>query len=317
MSSLTSGLRLRRTAGTRSSARPVRKSRPAKVAPAPIQPGGPQEKVAVASSVLTMIAVVSLWFLVQVLFLSGFSAERQQRINYDHFRQELAAATAPTGPVVPVGTPVALLSIPSLGLQQVVTEGTASGDLLGGPGHRRDTVIPGQKGVSVVYGRAATYGAPFKRISELQPKDRIVVQSSQGLTVFRVDAVRRAGDKLTPPPTAEQARITLVSAQAHGRLAALQGSEAIFVDATAKKGFDFPAGRPLAVPASEKAMANDPGALPMLALVLGLLVALTYAVIQARRFLSTTLVWVMASPVAVALAWFTTDQVMRLLPNLL
>ena len=63
----------------------------------------------------------------------------------------------------PVGEPVALLSIPRLGISQVVVEGTASGDTLAGPGHLRDTVLPGQVGTSVVYGRAATYGAPVRR----------------------------------------------------------------------------------------------------------------------------------------------------------
>jgi sortase A len=45
-----------------------------------------------------------------------------------------------------------------------VVEGTASSDLLDGPGHLRSTVLPGQVGTSVVMGRAKTYGAPFGAI---------------------------------------------------------------------------------------------------------------------------------------------------------
>lgn len=64
-------------------------------------------------------------------------------------------------------------------------------------------------------------------------------------------------------------------------------------------------------------MSADTAALPMLALVLGLLAALALAVTAARQRFSGALVWVVASPVAIALSWFTTDVVMRLLPNLI
>jgi len=282
-----------------------------------IRPGEVEEAVSLVSSTFAMIAVVSLWVVLQVLVLSGFSQARDQHLLYDDFRQELAAATAPTGPIVPAGDPVALLTVPQLGISQVVVEGTASGDLLAGPGHRRDTVLPGQAGVSLVYGRATTYGAPFRHITELERGDQIVVQTGQGRTVFQVDGVRRAGDPLPTPVTGEQARLTLVTAQSSGALAGLRAHDAVFVDATAAKGQPFPAGRPTAVPESEKAMAVETTALPTLALALGLLVALTAAVVAARQRWSTALVWVIASPVAIALSWFTTDAVMRLLPNLM
>ena len=98
------------------------------------------------SSAFTMIAIVCLWVAVQLLFLSSISQNRAQDLLYNEFRGELAGATAPVGPIVPPGDPVALLTIPSIGLEQVVVEGTASGDLLVGPGHRRDTALPGQVG---------------------------------------------------------------------------------------------------------------------------------------------------------------------------
>jgi sortase A len=304
MTTLTSPVGLRRRPRTR----PERTS---------IRPGDVEEAVSVVSSAFTMVAIVSLWFVFQVLVLSGFSQARDQHLLYDDFRHQLAAATAPTGPIVPPGHPVALITVPHLGLSQVVVEGTASGDLLSGPGHRRDTVLPGQTGVSLVYGRATTYGAPFRRITELQHGDQIVVQTGQGRTVFQVDGVRRAGDPVPTPPAGEQARLTLVTAASSGALAGLRAHDAVFVDATAAKGQPFPAGRPTAVPASEKAMAVETAALPMLALALGLLVALTAGVVAARQRWSTALVWVVASPVAIALSWFTTDVVMRLLPNLM
>lgn len=286
-------------------------------ATAPIRAGEVEEAVSLVSSAFTMVAIVSLWFVLQALVLSGFSQARDQHLLYDHFREQLAAATAPTGPVVTPGRPVALITIPHLGLSQVVVEGTASGDLLAGPGHRRDTVLPGQRGVSLVYGRASTYGAPFRRITGLQKGDQVLVQTAQGRTVFEVDGVRRAGDQLPQPPTGEQARLTLVTAEGSGPLGALSARHAVYVDATAAKGEPFPAGRPAAVPDSERAMAVETSALPMVVLALALLAALTLSVTAARHRWSAALVWVVAAPVAIALAWFTTDTVMRLLPNLM
>jgi sortase A len=269
------------------------------------------------SSATTMIALVCLWVAGQLLWFGGISESRAQQLLYQQFRGELAAETAPVGPVTPPGDPVALITIPQLGVQQVVVEGTASGDLLAGPGHLRDTVLPGQVGTSVVFGRAATYGAPFRRIAELQKGDRISVVMGQGQRIFRVIGVRRAGDPLPQPPATGTARLTLVSAEGSGTFGDIAPGQAVYVDATAKKGFPAPAGLPTAVPAPETVLAGDRGALPMLVLCLALLLALTLGVVSARQRWPSIRVWVVASAPVIALAWFTTDVVMRLLPNLM
>ncbi|WP_197025993.1 class E sortase [Nocardioides sp. URHA0020] len=298
-------------------AKPPARRRP-RPAPAPAGPPGSAESTAaVLSSAFTMIAIVCLWVAVQLLFLSSISQSRAQDLLYDQFRHELGAATAPVGPIVPAGDPVAVLEVPSLGLEQVVIEGTASGDLLVGPGHRRDTPLPGQVGTSVVYGRAATYGAPFGDLTKLRAGDRIEVTVGQGRTVFEVSGVRRAGDPLPQPPAAGAARLTLVTAEGSGRLGALAPQSVVYVDADAKKGLPAPSGRPPAVPRSEQSMARDSTALPLLALCLALLLALTLGVVAARQRWSTALVWVVATPVVIALSWASTDVVMRLLPNLI
>lgn len=271
----------------------------------------------VLSSVFTMIAIVSLWTTAQLLVLGSVSQDRAQELLYDQFRTDLADATAPVGPIVPVGEPVALLTFPRLGLEQVVVEGTAAGDLLVGPGHRRDTPLPGQEGISVVYGRAATYGGPFARLTELRPGDEITVVVAQGRAKFRVLDVRRAGEPLPAPPAEGRARLTLVTGEGEGRLSAITPSSAVYVDAEATKAFPAPAGRPAAIPETERAMAGDPGAVPLLALCLGMLLALTLGVIAASQRWSKALVWVVACPLVLAQSWVTTDVVMRLLPNLI
>lgn len=280
------------------------------------------EAVSVLSTAFAMIALVSLWTVCQLLFLGNLSQARAQDLLYDELRGQLASLKAPLGPVVPVGDPVALLTVPRLGLEQVVVEGSGSGDLLVGPGHRRDTPLPGQAGTSVVYGRASTYGAPFARLAEVRAGDTVRTVTAQGERTFTVTGVRRAGDPLPATPEAGAARLTLVSAEGSGRLAALSPAEAVYVDAEVvsdddeEAAFPTPAGRPSAVPESERAMATDPGALPLLGLCLAGLVALTLAVIAAVHRWPRGLVWVIACPIALALSWMSTDVVMRLLPNL-
>jgi len=299
------------------SARPrQRQPRPVPKPRRPLTQG--EETLSVFSSAFTMIAIVCLWIVAQLLFLGNLSQSRSQDLLYADFRTQLASRTAPVGPVVPVGDPVALIKAPEIGLEQVVVEGTASGDLLAGPGHRRDTPLPGQEGISLVYGRGTSYGAPFADITQLHEGDEIDVVMAQGQLVFHVLGVRRTGDPIPAPPEAGAARLTLVTAEGAGWLGKYTSAgSAVYVDAEAEKAFPVPAGRPAAVPESEKAMASDKGALPLLALDLGCLVALTLGVIAARQRWSTALVWVIASPVAVALSWATTDVVMRLLPNLI
>lgn len=269
------------------------------------------------SSACAMVALVSLWLVAQSVFLSALAQSRAQDLLYAEFRQQLAAATAPIGPVTPVGDPVALLTIPRLGLSQVVVEGTASGDTLAGPGHLRKTVLPGQVGTSVIMGRAATYGAPFRAIGELRPGDAIEVVMAQGAVTYRVVNVRRAGDPYSQPLEAGASRLTLATAEGAGPLSSLTPGSVVYVEADAEKGFIPPPGLPRAVPDPELVMHGDPGALPLLVLHMAGLLALTLGVVAARQRWSSASVWVIATPICLAFAWATTDVVMRLLPNVI
>jgi len=305
------------------SVRPTRRATPElPAAPtraaAPPPPTQGEQALSVASTAAVMCCLVAGWMLAQMLLLGGLAQARTQAGLYDEFRAQVASATAPLGPVVPVGEPVALMSVPRLGMEQVVVEGTASGDLLAGPGHLRSTVLPGQLGTSAVFARGTTYGAPFAGIGELRRGDRITVVTAQGEKAFAVIGVRRAGDPLPQPRPAEAARLVLVSSEGNGgRLPSLTADEVVYVDAEAEEGFPLPPGAPGAVPDSEQAMGTEPGAMPLLALCLGLLLAMAFAVAAARQRFHAAVVWIVTAPVVIALAWVTTDVVMRLLPNLM
>jgi sortase A len=281
------------------------------------------EKLHIASSACAVLALVCAWMLLQFLYLGGLSHSRDQSLLYHQFRSELAQATAPTGaldyngkPVQP-GAPVALLTIPAIGMEEVVVDGTSSGDLTAGPGHLRDTPLPGQTGWSWVFGRGSTYGAPFHKITALMKGDAISVRTGQGKVAYTVLDVRRSGDPVpVVPPGTSSGLMTLVTADSTGFLSSLRSSSAVYVDAITDKALsDGPVAG--AVPASELVMATDTSSLPVLALLLAVLAGAVFAISASRRHFRAALVWLVATPVVIALAWSVTDQVTRLLPNLM
>src|SRR5262249_25125790 len=88
------------------------------------------------------------------------------------------------------GVPMAVLSIPAIGINNmVVVEGTSPGNLTLGLGHLPDSSLPGQSGVSEIYGRRATFGGPFSRLGELRTGDVITVVTGQGKAIYKVAGV--------------------------------------------------------------------------------------------------------------------------------
>lgn len=302
-----------------SSQGPARSRRLPKVSRPARRPTGPRDEPRlVLSSTLAMVSLLCLWLVFQLVLLGGLSQGRHQALLYQEFRTQLASATAPVGPVAPVGDPVAVLTIPAIGLEQTVIEGTSSGDTLAGPGHLRSTVLPGQSGTSVVMGRAQTYGGPFSNLAALKAGDVISTVTAQGKTDFTVLGVRRTGDPYPQPLATGGARLVLVTAETSGALSGLGSGSAIYVDADASTpAFPAPAGLPASVPQAEQPLQGDTGSLPLLVLYLTVLLGISLGIVAARQRYPSVLVWVVATPVALAMTWATTDVVMRLLPNLL
>ena len=83
-------------------------------------------------------------------------------------------------------TEFAYLSIPSLDLEAVVFEGVTVETLKKGPGHMPWTPLPGQTGNAVVSGHRTTYGRPFFDFDQLEPGDRIEIETAIGTHVYVV-----------------------------------------------------------------------------------------------------------------------------------
>ena len=98
-------------------------------------------------------------------------------------------AQQPAPPPAPVGSAVAQIRIPRIGLDKAVIEGVDLSDLRRGPGHYANTPLPGQPGNASIAGHRTTYGAPFFRLDEMKPGDPILVSTVQGAFRYEVRTV--------------------------------------------------------------------------------------------------------------------------------
>ena len=70
------------------------------------------------------------------------------------------------------------ITIPDIGSEWIVLEGTDVATLKKGPGHYIGTALPGEIGRCVIAGHRTTYGAPFNRANELDIGDEIIVETA-------------------------------------------------------------------------------------------------------------------------------------------
>ncbi|GAA2184756.1 sortase [Brooklawnia cerclae] len=268
------------------------------------------------------ISLLLLAFVFHATLFTSFQFRAAQSNAYDQLRTELAKAETPTGPLntdenlVVAGSPVALLQAPSIGLSVTVLEGSSSEVLRSGAGHRRDTVMPGQPGTTVILGRQLTYGGPFGSLKDLQPGDEITVTTGQGVSVYRVFGLRRAGDPLPEALQSGQGRLELMTADG----LALFPSGVLHVDAELITKTNKAAAQVIAysaLPAGEKAMGQDQGAW-FIAFFWGVFFVLAgVTVAWLWRNWGKWHAWVVGIPVLLALGVTTADAVMNALPNLL
>ena len=281
--------------------------------PQPRRPGGSSPGIVT----LVTVTALALWFLFYELVLSGMQQSRDQQTLYARLRQGLAEATVPIGGAIQAGTPIALLTADSIGLRDVVVvEGTASAQLREGPGHLRSSVLPGQPGAAVLFGRGASFGAVFRRIGALQPGAAIAVTTGQGAFTYHVIRVRRPGDRYAVTPS--EATLQLVSAEGTGVRSGWAPDQLVFVDAILQQGTVQPAppGRPASVPPVELAMRSDTSRLTTLVLWLQALLVAAVAVAWSWQRWGRWQTWLIGSPVVLAGLWGATETAATLLPNL-
>lgn len=118
------------------------------------------------------------------------AGEDDPAVIADKITEELASVdpkTAPPAVAPPEGESGGLIEIPKIGLRRKnFVEGVTKADLRKGPGHYPGTPLPGNAGNAAIAGHRTTYGAPFNRIDELVPGDKITTYTAQGKFVYEV-----------------------------------------------------------------------------------------------------------------------------------
>jgi sortase A len=266
-----------------------------------------------------ILGILSVGLISLVVYLVAVTAIQQGNVQnrlHTSFAQQAALATVPTGGAINPGTPVAQLSIPALHVDQIVVQGTSSGDLMVGPGHLRNTPLPGTPGDSFLYGKSTTFGAPFRNLDKLHPGDPIKVTTGVGDFTYRVIDVRRPGNLVPPPLHQGQARLTLVTSMGANLI---QRGNVLFVDADQLTGTqsELP-GRSNLIPPEEFAMSTDPTTanigLVLWLQALGLAVG---ASVWALRRWGRSETLIVGIPIVLAVVWNIDQTIAQLLPNLL
>ena len=273
-------------------------------------------------SSLSVLLVLLVAFLANFFLLSNLIAGVAQNNLRLTFQEQVAAATAPTSELtynkkaVASGAPVALIQIPSLGISQVVVEGTDSATLRTGIGHRRDTVLPGQEGMTVLMGKRWSYGAPFASLASIKAGAEITTYTGQGKSTYVVERVRRAGDKGLGPVTQGQNQLVLTTVEGDFFVP----SHVVRVDAKLTSQA-FKSGLRVTqwgnIPAEERELGIDLRFLWQLAFALQLLILVEIGFLWARNRFGLAKTWLVFGPLFTLALVVTTDQLTRILPNLM
>jgi sortase A len=159
---------------------------------------------------LIAAGVLVLLFVVYQLVGTNLIAKQNQRRLEAQLKSELpspAPSPAPSAGPTPspsaapspspsvatpaeLGSGIAIIEAPKIGLHSVVVEGVSVQDLRKGPGHFPNSAMPGGQGNVVISGHRTTYGAPFSRLNELSKGDVIQLVTTRGTFDYQVTQQR-------------------------------------------------------------------------------------------------------------------------------
>jgi len=310
---------------TRAPAAPGEQWAPASPAPAsegpPAGSGGLRRPaLRITAMAMLLLAGVVLGYVVYLYGLSDVQEARSQALLYSQFQLELANQVAPLGPYGPngldgargptiPGSPVAILNIPAIGIRDlIVVQGTTPQNMMVGPGHRPDSPLPGQPGVVQIYGRRATFGAPFSRLGELRPGDIITAITGQGTSTYTVAAAAPSTVIIKDPAPGRMVLLTAYSPTVP--------TYYYQVDADLTSSLKPSPGVAPAVYSTELPLANDTSTLAMtMVWSLALVLVAAIGTIAAIRW-SPWAAYLAGVPLALAVLWNLYESLAALLPNL-
>jgi sortase A len=116
------------------------------------------------------------------------ATERTAIANSAILDKALDRVQLPTKPPAQ-GSPVGVLAIPSLSINEVVVEGADPSQTVSGPGHVPGTSGLGQPGNAGIVGRNAAYGGVFGQLGQLRPGERVLTATIEGQSIYVVRRV--------------------------------------------------------------------------------------------------------------------------------
>jgi sortase A len=121
-----------------------------------------------------------------VLWGTGIYTSREQGTLRDELSERLEDPRPQPGIVLP-GQAYAILKVPSIGVDEVVVQGTDTEALKRGPGHYDETDDPWEdEGRVGIAGHRTTYGAPFWDLDQVRRGNVITLITEFGTFAYRV-----------------------------------------------------------------------------------------------------------------------------------
>ncbi|MEY7971673.1 class E sortase [Saccharomonospora xinjiangensis] len=157
--------------------------------PRPRRGGGGKGRVAVRAfgEILITLGVVVLLFVVYELWVTNLmSSELQREASADLDQRWSQQREMHTDPMT--GEAFARIYIPSFGADWnfTVQQGVDAATLEVGPGHYKESAMPGEPGNFAVAGHRVGKGAPFNDLDLLGSCDAVVIETVESFFVYRV-----------------------------------------------------------------------------------------------------------------------------------
>ncbi len=116
------------------------------------------------------------------------------------------------------GDSLTRITIPRIGVDTIVVEGTTASALRAGAGHYPSTPLPCEVGNVGIAGHRTTYGKPFHALDVLEPGDRITLETPIGSCTYEVERswITVPTDVGVVDNTPGEARLTLTTCHPKG-----------------------------------------------------------------------------------------------------
>ncbi|WP_424184610.1 class E sortase [Actinokineospora sp. G85] len=150
--------------------------------------------ISAAGEVMVTLGVVVLLFVIYEVWITDLISAGKQNDVTSALDEQWGSPTLDDGPErqqkfqFADGEGMAKLYIPALGEDYnfTVVEGTTEANLEVGPGHYKNSALPGQPGNFAVAGHRVGKGAPFNDLDLLESCDAIVVETQSSWFIYRL-----------------------------------------------------------------------------------------------------------------------------------